>query len=133
MTSEEKNIQERIKVMREEEIVDFIRVDVIPQLESLATRLEHWMEEDKGQGSATGGNDSVTGSEETSSNNQGTERSTTEGLSEEGRGRQEVRKNLLSPIAARDRNALGLTRSILLRYCFDYRSLFYRRDTSGSM
>ena len=46
----EAEIQERIKSMREEEIIDFIRTDVIPNLNSLADRLEGYISESKREG-----------------------------------------------------------------------------------
>lgn len=43
-------IKERIKSMREEEIIDFIRTDVIPNLNSLADRLEGYISESTQEG-----------------------------------------------------------------------------------
>lgn len=43
-------IQERVKSMREEEIIDFIRTDVIPNLNSLADRLESYISDSNQEG-----------------------------------------------------------------------------------
>lgn len=82
MSTDEDKIQERIAEMREEELVNFIRVDVIPQLESLASRLEQYMENNQGQG-PYGGSTTISGNPEAPHHSSSHERDDTQGLSEE--------------------------------------------------
>lgn len=135
MSSEEKTVQERIKEMREEELVDFIRVDVIPQLESLASRLESYVDQNRNQGQDDGESDSPGGREQFTADDQGSQRSSTQGLSEERRGGESLHeeKNLVPSGASGDPVLVNRTRGFLLRYHLNYRSLFYRREPSSSV